>query len=101
MSRLFITPREINFISDITKEVIKDVCGQRIYLYPISEVKPQTHGVYEESLKKIFDQPIAIDALVDTNFTADTKIDQFGIDYQYKIEAFVQYRDLVDRGITI
>jgi len=35
MARLFITPREIDFISDITKEVIKDVVGQKIFFYKV------------------------------------------------------------------
>lgn len=101
MARLFITPRELNFISDITKEIIKDVIGQKIYYYPISEHKTQTHGVYNEALKKVFDNPIAIDALVDNNFQSDTKIDQFGIDTQFKIEVFIQHRDLVEKGINV
>lgn len=101
MARLFITPRELNFISDITKELIKDVVGQKIYYYPISELKTQTHGVYNEALQKVYDNPIAIDALVDNNFQTDTKIDKFGIDAQYKIEVFIQHRDLVDKGINV
>lgn len=101
MSRLFITPRELNFISDITKELIKDVVGQKIYYYPISELKTQTHGVYNEALQKVYDNPIAIDALVDNNFQTDTKIDKFGIDAQFKIEVFIQHRDLVDKGINV
>lgn len=101
MSRLFITPRELNFISDITKEVIKDVIGQKIYYYPVSENKTQIHGVYEESMEKIFDGPIIIDALVDNNFQTDTKIDTFGVDKNYKIEVYIQHRDLVDKGIKI
>jgi hypothetical protein len=101
MARLFITPRELNFISDITKEIIKDVIGQKIYYYPISEHKTQTHGIYNEALKKVFDNPIALDALVDNNFQTDTKIDQFGIDAQFKIEVFIQHRDLVEKGINV
>ena len=101
MSRLFITPRELNFISDITKELIKDVVGQRIYYYPINEAKTKTDAVYNEAFKKVFDNPIAIDALVDAQFQNDTKIDQFGIDSQYKLEVYVQYRDLIDKGIAI
>ncbi len=101
MSRLFITPRELNFISDITKEIIRDVIGQKIYYYPISELKTKTHGVYNEALKKVYDNPIALDALVDNNFQTDTKIDKFGIDAQYKIEVYVQHRDLVDKGINV
>jgi hypothetical protein len=101
MARLFITPRELNFISDITKELIKDVVGQKVYYYPISELKTKTHAVYNESLKKIYDNPIALDALVDNNFQNDTKIDKFGIDAQYKVEVYVQHRDLVDKGINV
>jgi len=101
MARLFITPRELNFISDITKELIKDVVGQKVYYYPVSEIKTKTHGVYNESLKKVFDNPIALDALVDNNFQTDTKIDKFGVDAQYKVEVYVQHRDLVDKGINV
>jgi hypothetical protein len=101
MARLFLTPRELNFISDITKELIKDVVGQKIYLYSISEIKTDTHEVYNEALQKIFDSPIELDALVDSNFQSETKVDKFGIDSQFKLEVFVQYRDLIDKGINI
>ena len=101
MARLFVTPRELNYISDLTKELIKDVVGQKVYLFPISELKTQTHGVYNESLQKVYDNPIALDALVDNNFQTDTKIDKFGVDAQYKVEVFVQHRDLVDKGINV
>ena len=101
MARLFLTPREINFISDITKEIIKDVIGQKVYYYPISEVKTQAHHVYQEAMQKVFDSPIALDALVDNNFQTDTVINQFGVDAQYKIEVFLQHRDLVEKGINV
>lgn len=101
MARLFVGPREMNFISDITKEIIKDVNGQVIYYYPISEEKTKTHGVYNEAIEKFFDHPIAIDAFVDAQFQGDTVINQFGVDAIYKQEVFVQHRDLVDKGIKV
>lgn len=101
MARLFITPRELNFISDITKEIIKDVNGQVIYYYSISEIKTKAHEVYNEAIEKIFDNPIAIEALVSANFQEDTKIGSFGPDAQYKLDVYVQYRDMVDKGIDI
>jgi hypothetical protein len=101
MARLFLTTRETNFISDITKEVIKDVIGSRIFYYPICEAKTKVDGLYGESLEKVFDGPFIIDALVDNVYQSDTKIDSAGIDSKYKIEAFIQYRDLADKKITI
>lgn len=101
MARLFITSRELDFISDITKELVKDVIGQKIYYYAISEFKTKSHDLYNESIKKVFDNPIAIDALVDRSFQSDTKIDEFGVDAQYKVEVYLQYRDLIDKGINV
>lgn len=100
MARLFITPRELNFISDITKEIIKDVVGQKVYYYPMSETKTKTHGVYNEATQKVFDNPIELDALVDSNFQIETKVNQFGVDAQYKLEFFVQHRDIIEKGIV-
>jgi hypothetical protein len=99
MARLFITQREMNFISDITKEVIKDVIGQKIYYYPISEVKTKSHTVYDEAIKKIFDNPIVIDCLVSNEFQVDTKIDKFGVDTNFNSEVYIQHRDMIEKGI--
>ena len=65
MARLFITPRELDLISDLTKEVIKDVIGQKIYYYPVRSDITSVHDVYEESTEKVFDPPLEIDALVE------------------------------------
>ena len=100
MARLFITQRELNFISDITKEIIKDVIGQKIYYYPISETKTKAHTVYHEAVKKIFDNPLIIDVIVNNEFQLDTKIDKFGIDTTFKSEVFIQHRDMVEKGIS-
>lgn len=101
MARLFITARELNFISDCTKELIKDINGQFVYLYPISEFKTLTHEVYNEAVQKVYDNPIKLDALVDAKFQEDTKITAFGVDQQYRLEVFIQYRDLVEKGIKV
>ena len=101
MSRLFITPRELNFISDITKEIMKDVVGQFVYYYPISEIKTKTHSIYNEAIQKIFDNPVKIDCFVDNNFQTDTKIDAFGVDSSFKIEVYIQHRDLIEKGINV
>jgi len=98
MSRLFITKREIDFISDMTKEVIKDVVGQRIFYYPVSVVKTQVHDVYEEAVDKIFETPIEIDALVEFS-PEEVKTNIFGHEEIYKLDVFIQHRDLIDKQI--
>jgi hypothetical protein len=100
MSRLFITNREIALINDITSELIKDVAGQKIYYYPISELKTQTHDVYNEAIDKIFDSPIEIEALVDQPENATT-IGLFGPEIYNKLNVFFQYTDLVSKGIEV
>ena len=100
MSRLFITSREIQFINDITKEVIKDIIGQQIIYYPISTMKTQVHPVYEEAIEKIFENPIRLDVLA-AQPNWETKWNQFGNEQTNKFELFVQARDLLDKGYNI
>ena len=100
MARFFITPREIDFINDIAKEIVKDVIGQKIYYFPISEVKSRVHDVYEESPNKIFENPIEIDALVKYQ-PQEIRANLFGSEEYYTIEAYVQERDLIDKGIDV
>lgn len=100
MSRLFITQRELDFINDIGKEVIKDVIGQKIYYYPISETKTKYHEIYKESPQKIFDNPIEIDALV-ADYEQTQKVTNFGVDNNFTIEAYLHYKDLIDKNIVV
>ena len=100
MARFFITPREINFINDIAKELVKDVVGQKIYYFPISEIKSKVHDVYEESPEKIFDNPIEIDCFIKYE-APETRTNRFGSEKYHSIEAFIQIRDLLDKKIEI
>lgn len=100
MSRLFITPREIDFIADIAKEITKDVIGDVIYYYKVREDVSQVHDVYEESPEKVFDPPVEVDARV--QWTPKTvKTDRFGHEGTYNIEVYLHYRDMIDRGIKV
>ena len=100
MARLFITPREIDLISDLTKEVTKDVIGQKIFYYSVSIMKTNVHEVYEEAPEKVFENPIEIDALVSWT-PEEIRTNRFGSEEYYNIEAFLHYRDLLDKGIEV
>ena len=62
MARLFVTPREIDYISDLTKEITKDVIGQKIFYNKIREDLTNVHDVYEEAPDKVFNPPVELDA---------------------------------------
>jgi len=100
MARLFITQREMSFINDIAKEIVKDVVGQKIYYYSISEIKTQIHDIYEESPDKIFDDPIEIDCMVKYQ-EQEIRTNQFGSEEFYNIECYIQKKDLLDKGIEV
>ena len=100
MSRLFITQREQNLISDLTKELFKDIAGQVIYYYAISEIKTRNHELYNESPDKVWDTPVQISALVSA---PDTQVntDIFGPEIRQKLEVFLHHRDMLDVGIDV
>ena len=100
MSRLFITSREIHFVNDITKELIKDVIGQYIIYYPISVLKTNIHPVYDEAVEKIFENPIKLDAIVGQP-EKEKRYNQFGMENNTKLEVLVQSRDLIDKQMEI
>lgn len=100
MSRLFITPREIDFIADLNKEIIKDVIGQKIYYYKVREDLTDIHDVYEEAPDKVFDPPIEVDCRVDWD-PAEVRTNMFGQEAYWSITAYIQTRDLIDKDITI
>jgi hypothetical protein len=100
MSRLFMTSRELDFISDLNKEIIKDVVGQKVYYYRVLEKSAKVHEVYEETAKKVFDIPIEIDARV-KYLPAEIRTNRFGTENFYTIEVFLHERDLIDRDLQI
>ena len=100
MSRLFITPRELDLISDLNKEIVKDVIGQKIYYYKARTDLSNVHEVYEESMDKIFDPPIDIDARIEWN-QAEIRTNQFGSEEYSAISVYIQYRDVLDKNIDV
>lgn len=100
MARLFITQREIDFISDLSKEVNKDVVGHKIYYYHVREDLSDVNEVYEEAINKVYDPPIEIECRIDWG-TPEVKTNQFGVEKMWNVEVFVHYRDVLDRQISL
>ena len=100
MARLFITPREQDLISDLTKEIIKDVAGQKIYYYRVMSEVTNIHDVYEEALDKHFDTPIEIEARVEWS-PQEVATNRFGTEKTSTISAYLHYKDLIDKEIEV
>jgi hypothetical protein len=79
---------------------VVDVAGQVIHYFPVSAIKSSVHKIYNESLQKIFENPISVPALVGMPEYA-SKTTNFGPDIEAKIEVLIQYRDLQDRKIVL
>jgi len=100
MSRLFITDRELKFISDINKELIKDIIGQSVIVHCISEEKTKIDELYNEADVKISDNPIEIECLVNWQGSATTTT-KFGVDKIFTIEVYLHQDDLNDKNIKL
>jgi|LWDU01.1.fsa_nt_gi hypothetical protein len=98
MSRLFITSREIDLISDLTKEVIKDVAGQKIFFYKVRHDLTDIHDVYEEAEDKVFDPPVEIEARVEWQ-PQEVTTGRYASESLSTITIFLHERDLLDRDI--
>jgi hypothetical protein len=99
MARIFLGQREADFFADITKEIIKDVAGQKVYYYTIREDLSNVHEIYEESPQKIFNPPIELECMVEWQ-PSEIRTTNFGTETIKTITLYLHYRDLLDRGIV-
>ena len=98
MARLFIGQREVDFVSDITKEIVKDIAGQKIYYYTVRTDLSNVHDIYEESFEKIFNPPIEIECAVEWQ-PQELRTTNFGTDKILTLNVYLHYRDLLDKNI--
>ena len=100
MSRLFITQKEIEYHTDITQEMVKDVIGQKIFYFPMSTNKSTINDTYNEAIEKVYDGPIVIDALCGQPDWENIS-NNYGTYLQGKIEVLFQGRDLNLKNIKL
>lgn len=95
----FITEREIAFINKVNKELIQHVVGQTVSYYAISLDKSKVHRLYDESVNKVWDPPVLIDARVlwDNPNEASSG---FGVDSKYSCEVYFHTQELQERNVV-
>jgi hypothetical protein len=80
--------------------LMRDVSGQRIFVYSISETRTRGSKTYDEAVHKVFDDPIEIEALVDVP-QWETQNALFSPDQVAKLAVYIHYRDMVERGVQL
>lgn len=101
MARLFVTDRELRLISDLTRELYRDINGQNIVYYAVADDLTRSHDVYGEAQAKAFQSPVMLDALIDSRYHDETHTNEFGVDSQFSIEVFLHWRSMVEKGIDV
>lgn len=100
MSRLFLTPRVVDFINDRVKEFNRDLLGHKIYLYSIDSLRTNVHEVYREAPEKIYNNPIELPCMVKF-IPEEVRTNQFGSEEYSTIEVYIQKRDILDNEIDV
>jgi hypothetical protein len=99
VARLFVSPRDAQFISDVTKELMKDVVGAKIYFYRVIHELTQINETYNEAKEIIYDDPISIDVFIKFS-NQEVKTGAFGKEKYKELEIHFHHEDLLDRDIT-
>jgi len=99
MARLFVSPRDYQFITDVTKELMRDVVGSKVYLYCVDTAATTESSVYGDAREKIYCDPVEVDALVKRE-TIEVKSGKFGREQYNELRVHFHYADLLDSNLT-
>ena len=100
MARLFTSDEERLMVNELTREIVQKVAGQQVFYCGISSEHTKTHDLYNESTKKVYLQPTAINALVFFEEPRQTTTDS-GPDRIHRIEVYFHNDELSQRNIKI
>ena len=64
MARKFITEKEMNFINNVTKELLQRFIGQEVIYYAISPEDTAADDVYGEAISKMWLTTVKLNCLV-------------------------------------
>lgn len=98
MARRFVTSKEIAFIDSINRELIQHFVQQEIIYYAISVEESEVHDVYDESIKKVWHQPVKLNARVRFD-NPSSKSTAGGLDSSYTCEAYCHTAELNERNL--
>ena len=98
MSRLFFSPKDYRFISDVTKELMKDVIGAKVNYYRINDELTTIDPLYNDAKEIVYDDPIEIDVFIKKD-AHETATGQWGREQHRELKLHFHQEDLLDRDL--
>lgn len=98
MAKKFVGERELNLVEGWTKELIQGVVEQTVIYYAISYDDSSVHDVYDESISKVFLEPVAFNARVSFEQN-ETRSRNGTLDSTYKMIVSCHAKELDDRNV--
>lgn len=93
--QIFVTHKELDFISDLNKEMIRRITGQKIKYYSIDMTATKIHDVYGESVQKVYKTPVELECLVEFEDPVMKSTD-IQTEIQYSLWAYFHKRMLAE-----
>jgi hypothetical protein len=94
----FVGAKELAFFHAVNKELIQSVVQQEVLYYQILSEKTQTDNLYNESVRKVWSNPVKINALIMYENSTE-QITMLPPDSKFNIDIYFHKQELVDRNM--
>jgi hypothetical protein len=95
----FVLGKELAFFHAINKELIQSVVEQEVIYYQILAEKTRVDELYNESVKKVWSNPVRINALVMYENTTE-QITMLPPDSKFNIDIYFHKQELLERSMS-
>jgi len=98
MAKGFVSTKELDYIDELTRELMQNISIQEVFYYAISLEHTVADDLYNEAIEKTWFAPVQISARIDfDNPTVTTT--EFTLDSQYSLEVYFHTEELRERNV--
>jgi len=95
----FVTNRDLAFFHTVNRELIQSVVQQEVLYYQILAEKTTRDDLYNESVKKVWSNPVKINALIMYENSTE-QITMLPPDSKFNIDIYFHKQELLDRNMN-
>ena len=99
MARFFAGRKELNFVNSITKELIQNIVGQEVYYYSIAADQTKTNDLYNEAIRKTWNEPVKCNALVYYE-NLNEVVGALPPDSKFRVDIFFHKGEMDERNLS-